>query len=469
MSSTTPLPESPNFTAELKPQKKLSLILHHSPLAMVEWDSERVIVGWNSAAAELFSFFEDEAVGQNIDQLLCQRQVANLEPGDWTRCDRAGFLREHTGLSGTKHCRWFNTPFVVRGKQVGTLSTIVEVTHQTALSGEEMRAQLHSRTQVLKHTTARLQAIMRDRAQLQAALQASEERFAQLSTHQTSADIAEQTIESESERHAERQEHTPVFFESLINGITSPLFVKDAEHRLVLANDAFLAFVGRSREEVLGKASSDFMPSEKAKAIRQQDEHVLNSGRTHIAEDYFADSQASNKFVMTTKTRFYGAESAPYLLGSLRDLTEQVIAQKASLESEKRLKKLAANVPGMLYQFKLEPDLTSSFVYVSSNSEALLGLSPSQVKADCDAVLSLIHPDDKASFDRSVALSAQTLSDWRWQGRFLVSEDRIVWLQGASRPERLPDNSVLWDGLFIDISDVKQVEAELQTSEVRLR
>lgn len=149
---------------------------------MIEWDSNLVIIGWNAAAAELFSFFEEEAMGQRIDELLQQRQVADIGPTDWMNCSKAGVVREHVGISGRKLCRWYNTPFVFKGAQVSTLSTIVDITCQTALSNEELRAQLQSRTQVLKHTTARLQSAMSDRAQTHEALNKSEIRFKSIAT-----------------------------------------------------------------------------------------------------------------------------------------------------------------------------------------------------------------------------------------------------------------------------------------------
>ena len=48
-----------------------------------------------------------------------------------------------------------------------------------------------------------------------------------------------------------RSQAAQTFLHNLINGIASPLFVKDAEHKLILLNDAFCEFVGRSREAVL--------------------------------------------------------------------------------------------------------------------------------------------------------------------------------------------------------------------------
>ena len=144
---------------------------------MIEWDADFVIVGWNAAAATLFSFFEEEALGQRIDELLRQRQIADLEIEDWMDCSRSGVLREHVGIGGKKRCRWYNTPFMHKGQRVSTLSTIIDITCQTTLSNEELRAQLQSRTQMLKHTTSRLQLAMSDRAQTHEALHKSEIRF----------------------------------------------------------------------------------------------------------------------------------------------------------------------------------------------------------------------------------------------------------------------------------------------------
>ena len=285
------------------------MLMQNSPLAMVEWDADLIITGWNAAAAELFNFFENEAVGSRIDRLLAQRQIADLNMESWLNCEKAGVLREHVGIEGRKLCRWYNTPFTVKGERVGTLATIVEVTHQSALSNEELRSHLQSRTQVLKHTTARLQAAMGDRDRTISALKKSEARF----------------------------------------------------------------------------------------------------------------------------------------------------------------KDLAANVPGIIYQFQLSAEGQPSFSFVSDSSQTLFGLSPTEIEADANALLDVIHPDDIDDFNRLVAHSARTLSDWQWQGRFLTPLGRTVWVQCTSRPKRMPDNSIIWNGLMINISHTKQAEADLLRSEVELR
>ena len=409
------------------------MLMQNSPLAMVEWDAERTVTGWNAAAAALFNFFEDEAIGANLDYLLTQRQIADLEL-DTSNSEKAGVLREHVSVEGRKLCRWYMTPFVVKGECVETLATIVDVTHQTALSNEELRSQLQLRTQVLRHTTDRLQKAMSARDRTIAELQ---------SAH--------------------------VFLDHLINAISDPIFVEDEHHTGVMANDAFCQFVGRSRQDLIGQHTRDIFPETTSAATLQQDSHTLYSGHPYTVQDYVQDARGRTRFVATTKTRFQDLEEQPYLLCVTRDLTEQIVAQTSLKENEKRLKKLAANVPGMIYQFRLGADLKPSFPFVSHSSQMLFGLSHKAIQADANTIINLIHPDDVDSFNRVLTHSAQTLCEWQWQGRFLTSDGRTVWIQGISRPERMADNSIVWDGLLMDISHTKQAEADLLRSEVELR
>ncbi len=562
------------------PEQKLGLLAQNSPLAMIEWDSDLTVIAWNPAAAALFDFFEDEAVGQPLNELLDQRQISNLGREDWQSCDPAGILRAHVCITGKKLCRWYNTPLWIRAeeRQVGTLATIVDVTHQTALSNEELRSQLQSRTRVLKHTTERLQLAMSSRAQTDAALRASEARFINLAANvpgvlyqfclhadgsytfpyisvacqdiyelsaeqlqKNAAPVMEMISEEDQQRlkeamrasaksmspwHFEHRITTPsgqvkwvkiasqpqrthsgnmlwsgiltditerkkadhkiqaahTFLRNLINGIAEPVFVKDQNHKWILLNDAFCKFMGRSRADLLGRNDADFFPPETAEEAFLQDNQVIESGQSCISERYFnsckesvagvneqSSFQSEERLISIVKTRFYALDGAPYLLGIIHDLTEQANAQKALQENEKQLKKLTANLPGMLYQFCLSAELQPSFPFVSSSSQTIFECSSDDIIADAKCLIDKLHPDDRASFNSSVVASAQTLADWHWQGRFVLPSGRMIWVQGASRPERCADNSILWDGLLMDITNTKESEAALQQSETQLR
>lgn len=54
------------------------------------------------------------------------------------------------------------------------------------------------------------------------------------------------------------------YLDKIINSAADPIFVKDRQHRWVLANDAFCAFLDRSRGEILGKSDYDYFPKDEA-------------------------------------------------------------------------------------------------------------------------------------------------------------------------------------------------------------
>ncbi|MDP9100461.1 MAG: PAS domain S-box protein [Verrucomicrobiota bacterium] len=144
------------------------------------------------------------------------------------------------------------------------------------------------------------------------------------------------------------------------------------------------------------------------------------------------------------------------------DITERKRMADALHESDARYQRIAANAPGMVYQFIWRPDRSIAFSYVGEGSRQLFGMPPAEIEADANAILSKIHPVDRAGFLRSSEETLSHLSDWNWERRFLPSFGEEIWIHGASRPERLPDGSVLWDGIFVDITARKKAEEAIR-------
>ncbi len=136
--------------------------------------------------------------------------------------------------------------------------------------------------------------------------------------------------------------------------------------------------------------------------------------------------------------------------------------------SEARYQRLANNVPGVIYQFRMTPNGYREFTYISSGCYEMFEMQPKELLADIQVLLSRIHSEDVAEFEHSVALSAQTLQPWQWEGRFILPSERVKWIRGGSRPERQVDGSIVWDGMLIDISDRQRLEQALKTANANL-
>jgi two-component sensor histidine kinase len=75
-----------------------------------------------------------------------------------------------------------------------------------------------------------------------------------------------------------------------------------------------------------------------------------------------------------------------------------------------------------------------------------------------------VHPDDAVSLANSIALSAASLNTWRWEGRIVTPTGRVKWIQGIAKPDGAADDSIIWDGITIDITERKQAQNQLRAS-----
>ncbi|MGE0683003.1 MAG: response regulator [Candidatus Binatia bacterium] len=142
----------------------------------------------------------------------------------------------------------------------------------------------------------------------------------------------------------------------------------------------------------------------------------------------------------------------------IRNLARTEVALRAS---EARFHHMAASLPqGMIYQFLLNTKEEPSFPYVSPSCRELYDLEPEAIQNDAMVLIDLIHPNDRAEFEQSVAHSARTLESWQWEGRFLC-QGKVKWMQCASRPQRQPNGDILWDGLLMDVTESKRSGEQL--------
>jgi PAS domain S-box-containing protein len=143
-------------------------------------------------------------------------------------------------------------------------------------------------------------------------------------------------------------------------------------------------------------------------------------------------------------------------------ITDQKHTEVALQQSKARFQKLAANVPGMIYQLLLHPDGSLSLPYVSPSCRQLFEFEQGDIEPNRLIFYELVHPEDYGGFNESMAISAEMLLPWLWEGRIVTVSGKVKWVRAIARPERQEDNTILWDGLIIDISDRIQAELKLR-------
>ncbi len=143
-------------------------------------------------------------------------------------------------------------------------------------------------------------------------------------------------------------------------------------------------------------------------------------------------------------------------------LEEMVREQTAKLQqSEIQLRTLSDNLPGgCIYRKSVFPDMAEVVSYISNTAEEWLGLSADDIMSDINNLYRLIDPGDLEKKRLSERESIRTMSSYSCEYR-LKKGDKEVWLLENTMPHPGKNQSIVWDGIIVDITDRKNFESEL--------
>ncbi|MCU0535463.1 MAG: PAS domain S-box protein [Hydrococcus sp. Prado102] len=196
--------------------------------------------------------------------------------------------------------------------------------------------------------------------------------------------------------------------------------------------------------------------------------------RSEFNEEYRTfHPDGTMRWVLARGRGYYDANGEAYRMsGTVFDISEQQAALRDRKEAEEALRQSEE-------QRRLALDLThlGSFDWNLSNNEVmwndnhfyLLGLEPGTAESSYATWRDRVHPEDIDRTEQAVAQAITTQTDYQAEYRIVRPDGTIRWLLGKGRglydeagnPQRML-------GIVLDISDLKQAEAALQTSEARL-
>ncbi|AFZ25509.1 PAS domain S-box [Cylindrospermum stagnale PCC 7417] len=151
------------------------------------------------------------------------------------------------------------------------------------------------------------------------------------------------------------------------------------------------------------------------------------------------------------------------------DISERKRAELALQEREAMLRVIGDNLPnGAVYQVIRELDGCDSFTYLSAGIERLMEVSAQEALRDSTLLYRQFIPEDSLRLQAAVDQSHRHLSVFDIQLRIRTPSGQLKWFHFRSTPQKLHDGRVAWNGLVVDVTDLKRTEETLRKSEALL-
>lgn len=212
----------------------------------------------------------------------------------------------------------------------------------------------------------------------------------------------------------QKEKRREYYYNSILNNIGDPVFVKDDQSRLLMVNDAFCDIFHLEREQIIGKTLSEDVKPEERDIFLMIDKQVLEDGLENINEESLTVRDGATLIISTKKTRFIDSDNKKYLVGLIHDITERKKAENA-------LKELVAT-KDKLFSI-IAHDLRSPFNSIIGFSELLIENSNDILLEDSEQYIKIIN-----SVAKNTLVLLDNLLNWAKSqtGQLSVHPEKIL-------------------------------------------
>ena len=134
-----------------------------------------------------------------------------------------------------------------------------------------------------------------------------------------------------------------------MDSLPIPIYVKNADHRYALVNDAACEMLGATHDQVIGKTEAEALAESTAERLSAQDQVVLATGLKSESEESLETIAGKSFWVLKTSRRVRGEEQADYVVGALLDLTERHAAEQNMSRARVLLDQILDTLPNPIF------------------------------------------------------------------------------------------------------------------------
>lgn len=261
--------------------------------------------------------------------------------------------------------------------------------------------------------------------------------------------------------------HLSSLFLSFLNKLPGGSMIFSPQGALLYANPAVENILPGLSQNDLGKAWWEIFPPETHQQLYPFFEQLQGKTASSLILDIPASDITRTVELSAWVEQDASRQTAGILL-SLNDVTAVHRIELALEESERKLSNLMANLPGMAYRCKNDPQWTMEFV--SQGCKDLTGYTPQELIQNAQASYGdLIVEEDRKMVWAGVQSGLRLHQPFRLTYRIRKKDGTIRWVWEQGVGVYSPQGDVIaLEGFITDINDQKISEIALQESHERL-
>jgi PAS domain S-box-containing protein len=244
----------------------------------------------------------------------------------------------------------------------------------------------------------------------------------------------------------------------------------DSDQILRFLNKPLADYFDQPRSELLGRHIREVMGEEAYAARKALIEAALGGDRQFFVAEFPHPTRGPSAIQSEYIPWGRPDGTIPGIVMVIKDVTEQMVAERALKESEARFRRIANQAPILMWVTRLD----RSRDFVNDAYMEYLGTDDREYARTYDWRAG-IHPDDLERILAESVAGEASMETFTLEGRFRRGDGEYRWLRSTSSPRFGPDGELVgFIGAATDITLAKEAELELrrqveeQTSELAL-
>lgn len=274
-------------------------------------------------------------------------------------------------------------------------------------------------------------------------------------------DITEKYLAQKSLK--DKEEHLLMIADNLQGVVLRYLIYPDAQEQITYISEACQELMGVSSVDVLKDVSvlwRQVIPDH-VQSMRESIARSADSLSLWCEEWQICDTNGTEKWLKgigKPQKLDNGTVQWDTLFIDITDRKELELTLDRYLHN---FQQLINNLPAVVYQFVVHTNGTNRFIYLSDNASQLFELPVEDCLSDVNLVWAMVPIEDAQTLLESLTQATEMQISWMNKFRIVTPSGKTKWIQNKCLPRLQSNGDVLWEGVFLEVTESHQQQALL--------